>query len=69
MAMMENDTPDASKGLLHPGMVIAENFSYEGIRSTLWKLYVIIMKILPQKENVGYEDNVGWCLSLVVASR
>ncbi|GMN20337.1 hypothetical protein TIFTF001_047077 [Ficus carica] len=69
MAMMENDTPDASKRLLHPGMVIAENFSYEGIRSTLWKLYVIIMEFLPQKENVGHEDNVGWCLSLVVASR
>nr|GMN73254.1 hypothetical protein TIFTF001_053664 [Ficus carica] len=69
MAMMENDTPNAFKGLLHPGMVIAENFSYEGIRSTLWKLYVIIMEFLPQKENVGHEDNVGWCLSLVVASR
>ncbi|GMN51153.1 hypothetical protein TIFTF001_020304 [Ficus carica] len=69
MAMMENDTPDASKGLLHPGMVIADNFSYEGIRSTLWKLYVIIMEFLPQKENVGHEDNVGWCLSLVVATR
>ncbi|GMN19638.1 hypothetical protein TIFTF001_045216 [Ficus carica] len=69
MAMMENDTPNAFKGLLHPGMVIAENFSYEGIRSTLWKLYVIIMEFLPQKENVGHEDNVGWCLSLMVASR
>ncbi|GMN65863.1 hypothetical protein TIFTF001_034929 [Ficus carica] len=69
MAMIENDTPNAFKGLLHPGMVIAENFSYEGIRSTLWKLYVIIMEFLPQKENVGHEDNVGWCLNLVVASR
>ncbi|GMN34933.1 hypothetical protein TIFTF001_044961 [Ficus carica] len=58
-----------AQGLLHPGMVIAENFSYEGIRSTLWKLYVIIMDFLPQKEIVGHEDNVGWCLSLVVASR
>ncbi|GMN68483.1 hypothetical protein TIFTF001_037548 [Ficus carica] len=57
-----------AQGLLHPGMVIAENFSYEGIRSTLWKLYVIIMEFLSQKENVGHEDNVGWCLSLVVAS-
>ncbi|GMN64648.1 hypothetical protein TIFTF001_033704 [Ficus carica] len=58
-----------AQGLLRSGMVIAENFSYEGIRSTLWKLYVIIMEFLPQKENVGHEDNVGWCLSLVVATR
>ncbi|GMN63718.1 hypothetical protein TIFTF001_032805 [Ficus carica] len=58
-----------AQGLLRPGMVIAENFSYEGIRSTLWKLYVIIMEFLPQKENVGHEDNVGWCLSLVVTTR
>ncbi|GMN34983.1 hypothetical protein TIFTF001_044967 [Ficus carica] len=27
MAMTGNDTPDALKGLFHPGMVIAENFS------------------------------------------
>ncbi|GMN65050.1 hypothetical protein TIFTF001_034114 [Ficus carica] len=40
MAMTGNDTPDAFKGLLHPGM-----------------------------EYVGYWDDIGWCLSLVVATR
>ncbi|GMN20607.1 hypothetical protein TIFTF001_043127 [Ficus carica] len=28
-----------------------------------------IVSATAQKENVGHEDNVGWCLSLVVASR
>ncbi|GMN54075.1 hypothetical protein TIFTF001_023185 [Ficus carica] len=39
MTMTGNDTPDAFKGLLHPGM-----------------------------EYVGYWDDVGWCLILVVAT-
>ncbi|GMN19419.1 hypothetical protein TIFTF001_045187 [Ficus carica] len=52
-----------AQGLLHPGMVIAENFSYEGIRSTLWKLYVIIMEFLPQRKMLDTRITSGGALA------